>query len=306
MTGAQLFNQMLIEEGVEVLFGFPGGMVLPIFDVLYSSPLKFILSRHEQGATHMADGYARSTGKVGVVLATSGPGATNIVTGLATAHMDSIPMVAFTGQVRSTLIGNDAFQEADITGITRPITKHNFLVKNVDDLGRTIKEAFHIASTGRPGPVLVDMPIDTSTSKLNHEPDLKLHLPGYHPRAVGHTRQIKMAAEAINAAKRPVIMAGGGVIISGASGELAALAAKGSIPVTTTLMGLGCFDESDPLALKMLGMHGSATANYAVQESDCLIAIGARFDDRVTGKVATFAPNARVVQIDIDPTSIAK
>ncbi|NLW86804.1 MAG: biosynthetic-type acetolactate synthase large subunit [Planctomycetes bacterium] len=305
-SGAELFDRILQEEGVEVLFGFPGGMVLPIFDRLYSSPIKFVLSRHEQGAAHMADGYARSTGRTGVVIATSGPGATNIVTGLANAHMDSVPMVAFTGQVRSALIGNDAFQEADITGICRPITKHTCLVKRVEDLGRAMKEAFYIARTGRPGPVLVDIPIDVSTSKLAQEPNLQIALPGYKPRISGHIRQIKLAAEAINASKRPVLYVGGGVIIAGASEALRELAHKGKLPVTTTLMGLGAVDEADPLAMQMLGMHGSATANYAVQDSDCIIAVGARFDDRVTGNTATFAPKAKIIHIDIDPASISK
>ncbi|RPI64722.1 MAG: biosynthetic-type acetolactate synthase large subunit [Planctomycetaceae bacterium] len=305
-SGAQLFNDILIEEGVDTLFGFPGGMVLPIFDALYSSPIKFVLTRHEQGAIHMADGYARSTGKVGAVLATSGPGATNLVTGLANAHMDSIPMVAFCGQVRSALIGNDAFQEADMTGITRPITKHNFLVKRVEDLGRTMKQAFHLARTGRPGPVLVDIAVDATINKLTAEPDLAMRLPGYKPRTTGHIRQVKMAADAINAAQRPVLYVGGGVIASNASEALRAVAIKGNLPVTTTLMGMGAFDEANPLAMKMLGMHGTATANYAVQECDCLIAVGARFDDRVTGNVATFAPHAKIVHIDIDPTSISK
>ena len=226
-TGAALWHEMLIEEGVEVIFGFPGGGVLPIFDTLYHTPMKFVLTRHEQGAAHMADGYARSTGKVGVVLATSGPGATNLVTGLANAYMDSVPMVAFTGQVKSFMIGNDAFQEADMTGITRPITKHNFLVKRVEELGRTIKEAFHIARTGRPGPVLVDMAMDATTTQLAKEPDLKVDLPGYKPRIIGHIRQIKLAADAINAAQRPVFYVGGGVIISGGSPELRAIMDKG-------------------------------------------------------------------------------
>ena len=305
-SGAQIFEETLRAEGVETLFGFPGGMVLPIFDVLHGSSIPFVLTRHEQGAAHMADGYARSTGKVGVVLATSGPGATNLVTGIATAFMDSVPMVAFTGQVRSTLIGNDAFQEADMTGITRPITKHNFLVKKVEDLGRVMHEAFHLARTGRPGPVLVDIPVDCTTAKLTEEPDLAIRLPGYKPRTVGHVRQIKMAADAINAAQRPVLYVGGGVIISGATNELRAIAEKGRLPVTTTLMGLGAFDETNPLAMQWLGMHGAAAANYAVQESDCLIAVGARFDDRVTGNVATFAPHAKIIHIDIDPTSISK
>jgi len=305
-SGAEIFHEMLLEEGVDVIFGYPGGMVLPIFDVLYASPIKFILTRHEQGATHMADGYARSTGRVGVVLVTSGPGATNIVTGLATAHMDSSPIVAFTGQVRSNLIGNDAFQEADVTGITRPVTKHNFLVRRVEDLGRTVKEAFHIARTGRPGPVVVDIPTDVEMAKLQEPADLVPRLPGYKPRTTGHMRQIKMAAEAINASQRPLLYVGGGVVLSGASGELRAIVDKAQIPVTTTLMGMGTVDESHPLSLQMLGMHGSATANYAVQECDCLIAVAARFDDRVTGNVSTFAPKARIIHIDIDPASISK
>jgi acetolactate synthase-1/2/3 large subunit len=306
MSGAEVFHQMLLEEGVEIMFGFPGGAVLPIFDVLYRSPIKFILTRHEQGATHMADGYARSTGRVGVVIATSGPGATNLVTGLATANMDSIPLVAFTGQVRSTLIGNDAFQEADVTGVTRPITKHNFLVKRIEDLGRTVKEAFYIARTGRPGPVLVDIAVDSTVARLKGEPDLAPDLPGYKPTTAGHLRQIKLAAEMINAAQRPVLYIGGGVVTSGASAELRKLAEKAGIPVTTTLLALGTFDERSPLALQMLGMHGSATANYAVQDCDCLIAVGARFDDRVTGNIDNFAPHAKVIHIDIDPASISK
>ncbi len=305
-TGADLFNEMLIEEGVEHLFGFPGGAVIPIFNSLYDSPIKFVLSRHEQGACHMADGYARSTGRTGTVIATSGPGATNLVTGLATANMDSVPLVAFTGQVSSTLIGNDAFQEADTTGVTRPVVKHNYLVKRVEDLGRVIREAFYIARTGRPGPVLVDIAKDATTSLLESEPNLDLDLPGYKPRVSGHIRQVKAAAEMINASQRPVLYVGGGVAISGASDELRMIAEKAQIPVTTTLMGLGTFDESSPLALQMLGMHGSAAANYAVQECDCLIAVGARFDDRVTGNLDTFAPHAKIIHIDIDPASISK
>jgi len=305
-SGAEIFHQILLDEGVEIMFGVPGGMLLPFFDVLYSSPIKFILTRHEQGAAHMADGFARSTGKTGVVIATSGPGATNLVTGLATANMDSIPVVAFTGQVRSSLIGNDAFQEADVTGVTRPVTKHNFLVKKVEDLGRVVREAFYIARTGRPGPVLVDIAVDAFASLIEHEPDLEMHIPGYKPRTAGHLRQIKMAADMINSAQRPVLYVGGGAIIAGASQEVRAVAEKGSIPVTTTIMGLGIIDESSPLALQMLGMHGTATANYAVQECDCLIAVGARFDDRVTGNLATFAPHAKIIHVDIDPASISK
>lgn len=307
LTGAQLLDKILQEQGVTTMFGYPGGVLLPIFDVLYDSPIKFVLTRHEQGACHMADGYARSSGKVGVVLATSGPGATNIVTGLATANMDSIPIVAITGQVKSTLIGNDAFQEADLTGITRPITKHNVLVKDVRDLGRILNEAFYIASSGRPGPVLVDIPVDITTAVLTEEPDVEPRLPGYKPRGgEGNERQAKLAAKTINEAKRPVLYVGGGVIHSGASDALRALAEKGKLPTTTTLLGLGAFDETSDLSLKMLGMHGTAYANHAVQNSDCLVAIGARFDDRVTGDVKRFAPNAKIIHIDIDPSSISK
>ena len=305
-NGAEVFHEMLLAEGVDTLFGLPGGVVLPIFDVLYDSPIQYVMTRHEQGAAHMADGYARSTGKVGTVIATSGPGATNLVTGLATANMDSVPIVAFTGQVKSFLIGNDAFQEADVTGITRPITKHNFLVKRVEDLGRVVREAFHIARTGRPGPVVVDIAVDATVAELESEPALEPDLPGYHPRTIGHIRQIKAAAAAINAAKRPILYVGGGVVISGASDALRAVADKGKLPVTTTLLGLGAIDETSPLALQMLGMHGTAWANYAVQGSDCLVAVGARFDDRVTGKLETFAPHAKIIHIDIDPSSISK
>ena len=260
MTGAKLFSELLLAEGVEHLFGIPGGVVLPIFDSLYDSPIEFVLTRHEQGAAHMADGYARSTGKVGVCIATSGPGATNLVTGLATASMDSVPVVAFTGQVKSSLIGNDAFQEADTTGITRPVTKHNMLVRRVEDLGRAIGEAFHIARTGRPGPVLVDMAVDATTTALTAEPDLAHNLPGYKPRLVGHARQIRAAAEAINAAERPVLYVGGGVIISGASDLLTKLAHKGGIPVTTTLMAMGAFDETDPLAVPCMPRSSTWTS----------------------------------------------
>ncbi len=305
-TGAEVFHEMLVAEGVDTLFGLPGGVVLPIFDVLYDSPIRYVMSRHEQGAAHMADGYARSTGKVGAVIATSGPGATNLVTGLATANMDSVPMVAFTGQVKSHLIGNDAFQEADVTGITRPVTKHNFLVTDVNDLGRVVREAFHLARTGRPGPVVVDIAVDATVAQLESEPKLDPDLPGYHPRTIGHIRQIKAAAAAINAAERPILYVGGGVVIAGASDALRAVAEKGKLPVTTTLLGLGAIDETSPLALQMLGMHGTAGANYAVQDCDCLIAVGARFDDRVTGKLENFAPHAKIIHIDIDPSSISK
>ena len=305
-TGARMLHEMLLAEGVDLMFGYPGGSVLPLFDVFYDSPIRLIRSRHEQGAAHMADGYARSTGRVGVVIATSGPGATNLVTGLATANMDSVPLVAITGQVKSFLIGNDAFQEADVTGITRPITKHNFLVKRVEDIGRTIREAFHIARTGRPGPVVVDVAVDATVEKLASPPELEPHLPGYKPRHSGNIRQVRAAAEAINASERPLLYVGGGVVIAGASEALRAVADKARIPVTTTLLAMGVVDESSPLALQMLGMHGTAAANYAVQECDCLIAVGSRFDDRVTGRIETFAPHARVIHIDIDPASISK
>ena len=288
------------------MFGYIGGVVLPIFDRLYDAPINFIIPRHEQGGCHMADGYARASGKVGVVIATSGPGACNLVTGLATAMMDSVPIVALTGQVRTELIGNDAFQEADTTGITRPITKYNCIVKDVKDLARTIREAFYIASTGRPGPVLVDIPVDVELAKCAIEGSCEINLPGYRVRTKGHAKQITLAAEAINKSERPVLYVGGGVIAANAAEELRALVEKAHLPVTMTLLGLGSYDQRKPESLDMLGMHGSAYANYAVQECDLLIAVGARFDDRVTGKLATFAPNAKIIHIDIDPSSISK
>ncbi|HUU70197.1 MAG TPA: biosynthetic-type acetolactate synthase large subunit [Planctomycetota bacterium] len=305
-TGADIFVDALVHEGVEHIFGIPGGVVLPLFDKLYGSPINLILTRHEQGAGHAADGYARASGRVGVCLVTSGPGATNLVTAIATANFDSVPVVAFTGQVKTPLIGNDAFQEADITGITRTITKHNYLVKNVCDLPRVIKEAFHIARTGRPGPVLVDLPVDVSTAQCDECYPDKVDLPGYKPNYKGNERQIRLAAEAINESKQPILYVGGGVIIADASKEILELAMKASIPVTTTLMGLGAFPETHPLALKMLGMHGTAYANYAVMDSDLIIAVGARFDDRITGRIDAFAPGAKVIHVDIDPTSISK
>jgi len=306
MKGAEVVVDCLVKEGVEHMFGIPGGAVLDICDALNKSPIRFILTRHEQGAAHAADGYARSTGKVGVCLATSGPGATNLVTGIATANMDSVPIVAITGQVPTPMIGNDAFQEADVTGITRPITKHNYLVRDVDELPHAIKEAFYIARTGRPGPVLVDIPKDVQQKRTAARYPESVNLPGYKPTVKGHPRQIQRVAEAIKASKKPLIYAGGGVIISGASKELYELAHKVGIPVTTTLMGLGAFPETDDLALKMLGMHGTRYANMAVMDSDLLIAIGARFDDRITGKISEFAPHAKVAHIDIDPSSISK
>ncbi|HKZ45967.1 MAG TPA: biosynthetic-type acetolactate synthase large subunit [Thermodesulfobacteriota bacterium] len=306
-TGAQIFIESLLKEGVDTIFGYPGGAVLPVYDALYGvTALKHILVRHEQGAVHMADGYARASGKPGVVLVTSGPGATNTVTGIATAYMDSIPIVVFTGQVPTPLIGNDAFQEADIVGITRPCTKHNYLVKDVRDLAKIIKEAFYIAATGRPGPVLVDMPKDVLSASCEFKYPEKVELKNYQPTYKGHPGQIKKAVEIILKAKRPVLYTGGGVILSDAADELKTLAEKLHIPVTNTLMGLGGFPGTHPLFLGMLGMHGTYVANMAVTNTDCLIAVGARFDDRVTGKIDEFAPYAKIIHIDIDPTSISK
>lgn len=304
--GSQIIVDTLIEQGADVIFGYLGGVVLPLFDKLYDAPIKFVIPRHEQGGCHMADAYARATGKPGVVIATSGPGATNLTTGLATAMLDSVPIVALTGQVRTELIGNDAFQEADTTGITRPITKHNTIVKDPDDLADAIREAFYIASTGRPGPVLVDIPVDMQVSEVEATPAGKIKLPGYKIRYKGHSKQISMAAKAINNSQKPVLYVGGGVISANAGSLLTQVAEKANIPVTMTLMGLGSFDQSSPLSLDMLGMHGSAYANYAVQECDLLIAVGSRFDDRVTGKLKTFAPKAKIIHIDIDPASISK
>ena len=306
LTGAQILIESLRKEGVEIIFGYPGGQVLPIFDALYDAPIKLVLTRHEQAAAHAADGYARATGKTGVCLATSGPGATNLVTGIATAYMDSVPMVAITGQVKSFLIGNDAFQEADITGITRPITKHNFLVEDVKDLARIIKEAFHIASTGRPGPVLIDLPSDIQMHETEFVYPDKVEIRGYKPTYEGHPGQIKRAAKAISESKRPILYVGGGAIISEASEEVRELAIKNEIPVTTTLLGLGAFPQGHKLSLGMLGMHGTAYANHSIMESDLIISVGARFDDRVTGKLDEFAPHAKVIHIDIDPASVAK
>jgi len=305
-NGAQIIVDTLLAEGADTVFGYPGGVVLPLFDKLYDAPIHFIVPRHEQGGCHMADGYARASGKVGVVIATSGPGACNLTTGIATAMMDSIPIVAITGQVRTELIGNDAFQEADITGITRSITKYNCIVKDVKDLARTIREAFYIASTGRPGPVLIDVPVDVAVSKYSVDGPVEMKLPGYKVRTKGNARQISLAAQAINDSNQPVLYVGGGIVSANASEELRELAKKANLPVTMTLLGLGTFDQTDASSLDMLGMHGAAYANYAVQECDLLITVGARFDDRVTGKVATFASNARIIHIDIDPASISK
>ncbi|MBU1061217.1 MAG: biosynthetic-type acetolactate synthase large subunit, partial [Candidatus Omnitrophica bacterium] len=306
MAGAKILIEALKKEGVEVIFGYPGGSVLPIFDVLYDSDIKFILTRHEQGAAHAADGYARATGKVGVCVATSGPGATNLVTGLATANMDSVPIVAITGQVKTFLIGNDAFQEADVTGITRPISKHNYLVKDVNDLATVIKNSFHIASTGRPGVVVVDLPVDVQIHEADFHSPEKVDIRGYKPTCKGHIGQIKRAKKLIAQSQKPVLYVGGGVIISGASDKLFEFVKKTEIPVTTTLLGLGAFPGTHKLSLGMLGMHGTAYANHAIQESDLIIAVGARFDDRVTGKIDEFAPNAKIIHIDIDPCAISK
>jgi acetolactate synthase-1/2/3 large subunit len=305
MTGAQAVLESLKREGVDVVFGLPGGVLLPLYDAIYQSDLRHILVRHEQGAAHMADGYARATGKVGVCIATSGPGATNLVTGIANAYMDSVPMVAITGQVNTWLIGKDAFQEADITGITLPITKHNYLLRSAKDITRVFREAFYIARSGRPGPVLIDLPRDVTVDEVEFTwPEV--NLPGYHPSFKAHEMQIKKAAKALMEAERPVIYAGGGVRYAVAHGELFNLAQKINAPVTTTLMGVGCFPEDHPLSLGMLGMHGTKYANYAIQESDLILAVGARFDDRVTGKIASFAPRAKVVHIDVDPAEIGK
>jgi len=306
MKGASIIESLLREQGVDIVFGYPGAAVIPLFDVLYDSSIRYIQPRHEQGAAHMADGYARSTGKVGVCIATSGPGATNLVTGIATANMDSVPMVAISGQVKSHLLGNDAFQEVDMTGITRPITKYNRQVIKVEDLPRALREAFHIARTGRPGPVLVDICVDATTSTMPDEHNGAINLPGYRPVPAASLRQVTLAAEAINNAKRPVLYVGGGVIASGGHELLRQLAYKAQIPTAMTLMGLGALDELDPISLGMLGMHGAAVANFAVQNADCLIAIGARFEDRVTGNLNGFAPGATIIHIDIDPSSIGK
>jgi len=306
MNGAKILIESLKREGVEVIFGYPGGQVLPIFDALYDADVKFILTRHEQGAAHAADGYSRATGKTGVCLATSGPGATNLTTGIANAYMDSIPMIAITGQVKSFLIGNDAFQEADVTGITRPITKHNYLVKDVKELARTIREAFYIASSGRPGPVLIDIPSDIQQQETEFIWPEEIEIRSYKPTSFGHPGQIKKAAKMIASSKKPLIYAGGGIITSGAHHELKKLTEKLNAPITWTLMGIGCFPATHKLSLGMLGMHGTAYANHAIMEADLILAVGARFDDRVTGRLDKFAPYAKVIHIDIDPTSISK
>ncbi len=307
MSGAEILIESLKREGVKHIFGYPGGVVLNIFDLLYENEdFQVILTRHEQGAVHAADGYARSTGKPGVALVTSGPGATNTVTGIATAYMDSVPLVVLTGQVSTDLIGNDAFQEADIVGITRPCTKHNYLVKDVKDLARTIREAFYIATTGRPGPVLIDIPKDVTVDKTAFKWPEQVSLRSYNPTYEGNKWMIKQAARTIQKARKAVIIAGGGVILSNAARELKELVEFTEVPVTMTLMGLGDYPGAHELSLGMPGMHGTYYANKAIQESDLIVAVGIRFDDRVTGRVKDFAPHAKIIHIDIDPTSIRK
>ena len=306
LSGAEILLKSLEAEGVDTIFGYPGGMALPIYDALYDSNIRHILGRHEQGVAHAADGYARATGKTGVCLATSGPGATNLVTGIANAYMDSVPMIAITGQVTRSSLGRDSFQEADITGITMPIVKHSYLVKDPAELAQIVKEAFHIATTGRPGPVLIDIPSDISLSRIEYKLSGEINLPGYKPVPDVDQKQIEEAAEAIAYSKQPLIYAGGGIVISGAHSELLKLAEMLAAPVTCTLMGLGGFPGTHPLFLGMLGMHGTKYANFAVCECDLLIAVGARFDNRVTGKLETFAPKAKIIHIDIDPAEIGK
>jgi acetolactate synthase-1/2/3 large subunit len=307
MAGAKILLECLKLEGVDTVFGYPGGTVINIFDELYSCPeIKNILPRHEQAAVHAADGYARSTGRVGVAIATSGPGATNTVTGIATAYMDSIPLVVITGQVPTPLIGNDAFQEVDIIGITRPCTKHNFLVKNVKDLAKIVKKAFYIARTGRPGPVLIDLPKDVQIAVTEFKYPDSVDMRGYKPTIEGHPKQIEKAAAILLSAKKPVIYVGGGVVLGNAAEQLFNLADTLTVPVTTTLMGLGAFPEDHRLSLGFLGMHGTYYANMAVTNCDLLVAVGARFDDRVTGRISSFAPHAKIIHVDVDPTSIRK
>ena len=307
LTGSDILIRSLLDEGADTVFGYPGGSVIGLYDTLVRHPkLRHILVRHEQGATHAADGYARATGKPGIVFVTSGPGATNTVTGIANAYMDSIPIIVFTGQVASTMIGNDAFQEADIIGITRPITKHSYLVKKAEHIPRVVQEAFHLASTGRPGPVLVDLPKDVLASKAPYVRTEGVSIRGYNPTYEGHTQQIAKAAKLIMEAKRPLVYAGGGVILADGSDDLRTLAMQGRIPVTTTLLGLGVFPEDHPLSLGMLGMHGTYAANMAITECDVVLAVGARFDDRVTGRLDAFSKDSKKIHIDIDPACIAK
>jgi acetolactate synthase I/II/III large subunit len=307
LTGAEIIIECLKAEGIDYVFGYPGGAVLHIYDAFYQqNDVQHILVRHEQGATHAADGYARSTGKPGVVLVTSGPGATNAVTGIATAYMDSIPMIVITGQVPKHLIGNDAFQEVDSVGITRPIVKHNFLIKDVKDIANTFKKAFYVATTGRPGPVVIDIPKDITAEKAEFDYPSQITMRSYNPTVKGHTGQIKRAVDLILSAERPMVYTGGGVILGNGSEQLRKFVHKLGYPITQTLMGLGAFPASDPLSLGMLGMHGTYEANMGMHHSDLLIAIGARFDDRVTGNLEKFCPEAKIIHIDVDPASISK
>ncbi len=307
LTGAEIVLRCLQEEGVDTVFGYPGGAVLHIYDALFNQDrVRHVLVRHEQGAIHAAEGYAQATGKVGVGLVTSGPGATNAVTGLATAHMDSVPMVVISGQVPTALIGNDAFQEADTVGITRPCTKHNFLVKDVAELATTLKKAFYIAASGRPGPVVVDIPKDVSAAECEFEYPEEVHLRSYNPTIKGHSGQIKKAVQLLRSAERPMVYTGGGVVLGDAAEELTELVRKFGFPITNTLMGLGGYPGDDPQFVGMLGMHGTYEANMGITHCDVLLAIGARFDDRVTGKIERFAPHAKIIHVDIDPSSISK
>jgi len=306
MTGAQILMQILKDEGVETIFGFPGGAVIDIYDELARTDIRHVLVRHEQGAVHAADGYARASGKVGVCLVTSGPGATNTVTGIASAFADSIPVVVITGQVPTHLIGNDAFQEVDIVGITRPCTKHNYLVKSVTELARTLKEAFYLARSGRPGPVLVDIPKNVVNLKAPYDPLGEVRLRSYNPTYQPNRKQVREAVRLIGESERPLIFAGGGVILAGGAAELTRLARRAQIPVTTSLMGLGAFPGTDRLALGMIGMHGTYRSNMSTANCDLMLAVGVRFDDRVTGKTDSFASQAKIVHVDIDPTSIRK
>jgi acetolactate synthase-1/2/3 large subunit len=308
MKAARALLEALKREGADVVFGYPGGQVIPLYDALYDFDIRHILTRHEQGAAHAADGYARASGKVGVCIATSGPGATNLTTGIANAYLDSVPLVAITGQVRTSMIGTDAFQEADVTGITLPIVKHSYLVHSAEEIPQIIHEAFYIARTGRPGPVVVDVPVDLQLAEIDYDADRAavIDLPGYKPTLRGHPKQVRAAARAIAEAERPLIYAGGGVVSAGAHQELFELAEYAHIPVTTTLNGIGCFPGTHHLSLGMLGMHGTKYANYAINNCDLIFAVGVRFDDRVTGNLETFAPQAKVVHVDIDPAEISK
>src|SRR4051812_11907035 len=306
MRAVDAVMECLKAEGVDVVFGYPGGANLPTYDAFVDAGIRHILVRHEAGGGHAAEGYAKASGKVGVVFATSGPGATNIVTPLTDAMMDSVPIVAFTGQVRTDLLGTDGFQEADTFGITMPIVKHSFMIRHPTEIPRVVREAFHVARTGRPGPVLIDMPVDLTRAEIEYEPVGDVRLPGYQPTTEGNSKQIRLAAKALANARRPVLYVGGGVIAAGAAADLTELARIDKLPVTCTLMGLGAFPAPDPQWLGMLGMHGTRAANYAMDEADLIVAIGARFDDRITGKLSEFAPRAKFVHIDVDPAEISK